>query len=224
MPLGLEVPEPDNMLRTMEHPNTAAANRLFKMHKLTNAFRAVRRTTKVVGEFRYENDSEHAYQLAMLAWYLIETDHLRLNKAKVFEYCLAHDLPETYAGDVDPWTSTKKQKQLKEQREEEAQHQIAEEFADFSDLTSCLERYHAPANRKDEESKFVYALDKIQPVINILLDGGDFYRVHRVTLSDWIKHNRTKVSQSKYVLPYFESILALLQTGNNSDLFYRPRE
>src|ERR1700730_3263097 len=146
---------------SVESDNDSPVQRIFKMHRLTNAFRGVRRTTKVVGESRYENDSEHAYQLAMLAWYIIDSDRLPLDKLRVFEYCLAHDLPEVYAGDVDPWSSTENQKRLKVQREAEAEHQLAEEFGEFKELAACFERYHA---RIDEESRFVYALDKIQPV------------------------------------------------------------
>lgn len=193
--------------------------RILKMHRLTNAFRAVRRTTKVVGEFRYENDSEHVYQLAMLAWYIIDIDRLPLDKVRVFEYCLAHDLPEVYAGDVDPWSSTASQKRRKAQREAEAEQQLAQEFGEFKELAACFERYHA---RDDEESRFVYALDKIQPVINIYLDReGSFYWAHRVTFAAWIEHNRLKVAESKYVVPYFEEIVAFLETAGG-DLFYRP--
>jgi len=192
--------------------------RILKMHQLTNAFRRVQRTTKVVGESRYENDSEHVYQLAMLAWYIIDCDQLPLDRLLVFEYCLAHDLSEVYAGDVDPWSSDEDQKRLKAQLETEAEHDLAQEFCEFKDLAPCFERYHA---RSDEESTFVYALDKIQPVINIYLDGGDFYRAHQVTFAAWIEHNKLKVAESKHVVPYFEAIVSFLGTEGGG-LFYRP--
>ena len=206
------------MTRMSDQPkNGGAVQRILKLHQLTNAFRAVRRTTKVVGEFRYENDSEHAYQFALLAWYIIDIDRLPLDKLRIFEYCLAHDLPEAYAGDVDPWSSTEDEKRLKGQREAEAEQRLAQEFGEFRGLASCFERYHA---RSDEESRFVYALDKIQPVISIYLDRGDFYRAHHVTLVAWIEHNRPKVSESKHVVPYFEAIVSFLET-TGADLFYR---
>ena len=115
---------------------------------------------------------------------------------------------------MDPWSSTEKQKGRKVEREAEAERQLAEEFVEFQELTNCLKKYHL---RADDESRFVYALDKIQPVVNIYLDGGDFYRTHRVTLRAWIEHNQPKVSESKHVLPYFEamiSLLATLETGS----------
>jgi len=188
------------------------------MHQLTNAFRGVRRTTKVAGESRYENDSEHVYQLAMMAWYIIDYDQLSLKKLLVFEYCLAHDLPEVYAGDVDPWSSSEDQKRLKAQREVEAEQRLAQEFSEFKELVPCLERYRA---QRDDESRFVYALDKIQPVINIYLDGGDFYRARQVTFAAWIEHNRLKVAKSEHVVPYFEAIVSFLGPEGGG-LFYRP--
>ena len=69
---------------------------------------------------------------------------------------------------MDPWSSTEKQKGLKVEREAEAERQLAEEFVEFQELTNCLEKYHL---RADDESRFVYALDKIQPVVDIYLDG-----------------------------------------------------
>src|SRR5262245_16453996 len=49
---------------------------------------------------RFENDTEHSYQVAMIAWFLIEQNKLKFNKELCFMYALAHDLVEVYAGDT----------------------------------------------------------------------------------------------------------------------------
>lgn len=56
---------------------------------------------------------------------------------------------------------------LKEQREHEAMERIRTEFPQAHPLWSRVEEYE---KREDEESKFVYALDKVLPVINIYND------------------------------------------------------
>src|SRR5439155_21745279 len=101
----------------------------------------------------------------------------------------------------DPWSSSEADKKAKEEKEALATKQIASEYVEFNELLDLLHAYH---ERRDEECKFVYALDKIQPVVNIYLDGGDFYRTYGVTIERWIKHNTDKIADSKFVVPYFE--------------------
>lgn len=50
-----------------------------------------------------ENDTEHSSQLVLIAWYIIEIDKIKLDTAKIFKLCMAHDLVELYAGDVPLW-------------------------------------------------------------------------------------------------------------------------
>lgn len=48
-----------------------------------------------------------------------------------------------------------------------------------------LEKYESKA---DDESKFVYALDKLIPEFNILLDNGRAYKHFHITRDDLIIH------------------------------------
>ena len=45
----------------------------------THEFREVIRVARSPHNKRFENDTEHSYQLAMAAWFLIEQDELNLN-------------------------------------------------------------------------------------------------------------------------------------------------
>lgn len=67
---------------------------------LTNSFREIKRKILIKGSSREENDSEHSFQLALLAWRIIEMGKLKLDLEKVFKYALCHDLAEVYAGDT----------------------------------------------------------------------------------------------------------------------------
>jgi hypothetical protein len=78
-----------------------------------------------------------------------------------------------------------------------------------------VERYE---RREDRESRFVYALDKIEPVIHIYLDGGRMWREKKVTLGMLIEHKNGKVSLSPEVEPYWNELKELLQE-NGKEIF-----
>jgi len=182
---------------------------IFKVIKLTNDFRRVRRTINVVGENRLENDSEHSYQLAILAWYLIESNGWSLDKDLAIKYCLIHDLTEVYAGDVDPHTANRQEKEAKALREAEAAKMIEERLPECPSISMLIQQYE---KKKDPESKFVYALDKIQPILNVFLDSGDYYHKYNVTFEKWFDYNRDKISVSPEVTVYFEELVKFLET------------
>jgi len=181
---------------------------ILKFTKTLDAFRAVERAAYVPRTGRLENDIEHCYMLAMLAWYIIETDGLELDVDKVMRYALIHDLVEVHAGDTPVFSSSHTQLQNKAKREEEALQRLKEEYGEFPDLFEWIETYE---KRDDKESKFVYALDKLQPMLHIYLDGGRTWREEAVTLSRLVDHKKGKVDVSPEVERYLKELVDILK-------------
>jgi putative hydrolase of HD superfamily len=73
---------------------------LLNFSKILNAFQKVERVVRVPQSEKRENDVEHSYQLAMLAWYLADSNGLSLDKNLLLRYALVHDFVEVYAGDT----------------------------------------------------------------------------------------------------------------------------
>lgn len=146
---------------------------------LLHKFRAVERRLLVRDSERSENDSEHSYSLAMLAWYIKTTHKLNLNTERLFEYALAHDLVEVYAGDTFFYHTNEAVSQDKIKRELAAAETLRTEFSEFPELHEIIEKYE---QKSDAESRFIYALDKMEPVLNIYLDKGRTWRKNKVTL------------------------------------------
>ncbi len=142
--------------------------KIFAYIRFLDEFRKIKRVMYNTGEDRLENDTEHSYQLTMVAWYIMEVYKLNYNKDLVLQYCLVHDLVEVYAGDTYIYSQDKEHFELKSQREMDALLQIQKEFPEFPDLLRLMERYE---HKSDKESLFVYALDKIIPVMNMYLDN-----------------------------------------------------
>lgn len=182
-------------------------DKIFDFVKFSHKFQQVSRVLLVNGEDRKENDAEHSFQLVLLAWYLINGKGLDLDMEKIFMYAAAHDLVEVYAGDTYFYTDDLELKNSKKSREEEAACRIKDEFPEFSKLHEIIEKYE---NLDDEEARFVYALDKILPVINIYLDSGRSWKIEGVTY-EMLRTKDEKVKKSKIINEIWVELVKILE-------------
>ena len=175
--------------------------------KLLNKFRQVERVVKVPNQERWENDVEHSYQLALLAWYLVDSNKLNLDKNLILKYALIHDFVEVYAGDTYIYSKNPLDHSTKKNRETKATERLKKEFLEFGDFHTLIDRYE---KREDKESKFIYALDKVYPILNIYVDNGRTWKLKEITLQMLIDHKKDKVALSPEIEPYFKELIELL--------------
>ncbi len=171
---------------------------ILKFVKLTNDFQAVARRVLVRNEDRYENDVEHSYQLALLSWYLIDSQKLELDSTLAAKYALLHDLVEVYAGDTYIYEKDKSFLNSKGDREAKTATQLQREFEEFPELHRLIHNYE---QRLDGESKFVYALD-----------NGRTWQKEGVTLQMLIDQKTSKVKTSPEVESYFDDLVILIRS------------
>lgn len=190
-------------------------DRLLSFAKILNDLRLVERMVRANGIDRMENDVEHSYSLAMLAWYIIDTHNLPLDRDKVFKYALAHDVVEVYAGDTYLFSEDEEFLKSKPQREKEAAERLKREFPEMPELHEAIAGY---VLKEDEESRFVYALDKIEPVLKIYLDKGRTWKEQHITPDMIIAHKKDKVAFSPEIQKYFDELISLLKK-EEEDLF-----
>ncbi|MDD5197310.1 MAG: HD domain-containing protein [Candidatus Gracilibacteria bacterium] len=194
--------------------------KIFAYIRFLDEFRKIKRVMYNTGEDRLENDTEHSYQLTMVAWYIMEVYKLNYNKDLVLQYCLVHDLVEVYAGDTYIYSQDKEHFELKSQREMDALLQIQKEFPEFPDLLRLMERYE---HKSDKESLFVYALDKIIPVMNMYLDNGrtwkdvDLTKIV-ITIEKLREVKDEKIRQSPELYGMWMEFVAILES-RRSELF-----
>lgn len=182
--------------------------KLLEFSKMLNELQAVERVIRVPGAERWENDVEHSYSLAMLAWYIIETEKLALDKGRVFQYALAHDLVEVYAGDTYLFSTDKELLASKPEREHLAAERLVAEFPEAPVIHAAIRGY---VTKEDPESCFVYALDKIEPLIKLYLDGGRTWKEKDVTLEMVYESKKDKVAISPEIKRYFDEFMELLR-------------
>lgn len=182
--------------------------KLLGFAKMLNELQAVERVIRVKGSDRWENDTEHSYSLAMLAWYILDAEKLSLDRDKVLRYALAHDLVEVYAGDTYLFSEDTALLSSKPERERLAAERLAKELPEVPEMHQAIRAYIA---RDDAESRFVYALDKIEPILKIYLDDGRTWNEKKVTLEMIYQNKKDKVALSPEIQKYFDEFMVLLR-------------
>ena len=136
------------------------------------------RQTHLSGHGRNENDAEHAWHMAVMAYVLREYANEEVDIARVMLMCLIHDIVEIDAGDTYAYDAEglKTQKAREDAAKERIfsilpEDQKLELMAAFDEL----EAYETP------EAKFAHAMDNLQPLLLNNSNGGGDWREHGVT-------------------------------------------
>ena len=153
------------------------------------------RQTHLSGHGRNENDAEHAWHMAIMAYLLKEYVNEPVDIAKVMLMCLIHDIVEIDAGDTYAYD----EEALKTQkvREDAAKERIfsilpEEQKEEFMALFDEFEEFATP------ESKFAHAMDNLQPLmLNNSNDGGDWRRHEVCAEQVYGRQNKTRLGSEK---------------------------
>lgn len=144
------------------------------------SLKTIERFNKTSNLDRAESSAEHTWHLVMIV-YTLADNRKELNKWKAVEIALVHDLVEIYAGDVKFWDEGKKSVQQIRKAEEESARRL------FSLLPKQTGKYFFSLweeyeNRKTKEAKFVYALDKLQPLLQRVVAHDNGWKEKQVDI------------------------------------------
>lgn len=181
---------------------------------LTNKARGVRRAAFTKGVKEAENDLDHSAQLALIGWCLIEQYKLPLNTEKVLQYALAHDLVEVYAGDVYIFDQDNEKHEQKAKRERAALRRLEQEFPG---VPSLWEGARAYLGKSDREAVFVYALDKMLPILNHVQEKTVWQKLG-VTFKQMLEKKTQKVLLAPELHGIYQQLVEYL-TQHEQELF-----
>lgn len=170
------------------------------------------RQTHLSGHGRRENDAEHAWHMAIMAYLLKEYANEPVDIAKVMLMCLIHDIVEIDAGDTYAYD----EEALKTQkvREDVAKERIfsilpEEQKEEFMALFDEFEEFATP------ESKFAHAMDNLQPLmLNNSNDGGDWRRHEVCAEQVYGRQNKTCLGSEKLYEVTKQIIEENIEKGN----------
>ena len=153
------------------------------------------RQTHLSGHGRNENDAEHAWHMAIMAYLLKEYSNEPVDIGKVMLMCLIHDIVEIDAGDTYAYDA----ENLKTQkaREDAAKERIFSILPEDQkeELIKLFDEFEA---YETAESKFAHAMDNLQPLILNNSNGGSDWREHGVTKEQvYGRQSKTKLGSER---------------------------
>lgn len=153
------------------------------------------RQTHLSGHGRNENDAEHAWHMAIMAYLLKEYANEEVDIAKVMLMCLIHDIVEIEAGDTYAYDAEglKTQKAREDAAKEKLYSMLPEDQK--RELIALFDEFE---EYQTAEAKFAHSMDNLQPLLlNNSNDGGD-WREHQVTAEQvYGRQTKTKLGSER---------------------------
>lgn len=155
----------------------------------------VTRQTHLTGHGRAEDDAEHAWHMAVMAYLLAEYANEPVDLAHTMIMCLLHDVVEIDAGDTYAYDEAGKATQAS--REQAAKRRIYSLLPDdqAAELMALFDEFEAA---ETPEARFAHAMDNLQPLLlNDANEGGD-WRAHGVTAKQvWGRQRTTRAGSER---------------------------
>lgn len=162
---------------------------------------------------RKENDSEHAWHMAIMTLLLSEYSNEEIDVLKTISMILIHDLVEIDAGDTYAYDSEAKKSQ--KERELQAADRIfgmlpKDQGEKFRQLWEEFEEEKTP------EAKFARVMDNIQPAMLNALADGKAWSEKGVRLSQILDRNKNTAKGSEVLWDYSYNnfIMPHVEKGN----------
>lgn len=164
-------------------------------------------------DWNRESDAEHSYHLALMVMIFIE-DFPNLNYEKTIKLALIHDLLEIYAWDTIVFD--KEAEKTKKEREENSLIRLKKELKDLlPEFVELLDEYES---KNSLESKFVYSLDKVQPVIQNVTEWWKAWHKWKYDFDEIKKRQYSKI----YPEFWFDKILDIyFEKAFKEKIFYK---
>ncbi|MCR5054166.1 MAG: HD domain-containing protein [Lachnospiraceae bacterium] len=162
------------------------------------------RQTSLSGHGRKENDAEHAWHMAIMAYLLKEYSNQDVDIAKVMLMCLIHDIVEIDAGDT--YAYDEEGKKTQKEREDKAKERIFGMLPDDQkeELMALFEEFE---EQKTAEARFARSMDNLQPLILNNSNGGSDWMEHKVTAEQVYGRQKGTEAGSKKLYEFTDMII-----------------
>lgn len=166
--------------------------------------KSIFRQSYIADNSRKENDSEHSWHLALMAFLLAEYSNEEIDVKKVITMVLIHDIVEIDAGDTyaydDAGNATKELREIK--AADRIFNILPEDQALY--LRELWDEFEA---RITPEAKFAATLDRMQPLLLNDITGGKAWREHGVHNEQVMKRNSVTKDGSELLWEYCKDLI-----------------
>lgn len=173
---------------------------IVEIDKIKNIFRQ----TYLADAGRKENDAEHSWHIALMAYLLQEYTAESVDVSKVMIMVLIHDLVEIDAGDTYAYDTVGAE--TKRTRESAGADRIfgllpEDQGKYFRELWEEFETYETP------EAKYAHLLDNFQPLLLNDAADGISWKEHQVKKSQIYKRNEKIEETSEIIWKQMQEII-----------------
>lgn len=178
-----------------------------------DAEKEIERRTLISSGKRFENDSEHAWHMALMAILLSEYANEEIDVLKTVTMILIHDIVEIDAGETYCYDYELGKSQR--EREVKAANRIYALLPDDQGkkLRALWDEFEA---NETPEAHFAHAMDCLQPTMLNNATNGEMWKKNGIKLSQVLKRNEYTEKGSKTLWDYQlnELILKNVEKGN----------
>ena len=174
-------------------------DRQFDFFREIDKEKFIGRQTYLTDGFRKENDAEHAWHMAVMAFVLAEYSNEKIDVLKTVTMLLIHDLVEIDAGDT--YAYDEEGKKTKRAREVAAADRIFGLLPQDQGekLRALWEEFE---EGQTAEAKFAHGMDHIQPLMLNAATDGKSWMEHGIRLSQVLGRNQNTAEGSEKLWEY----------------------
>lgn len=186
----------DNMLAGISNPSSRLDQQLMFLCE-ADKLKSVLRATKITPGTRYENTAEHSWHITLYAMTLANHAQTDVQISRVIKMLILHDIVEIDAGDMPIHLAPDPAAQAA--AETKAADRLfallpPDQNVEFRTLWEEFEAAQTP------DAIFAKSIDRIQPMLNNLVNGGGSWIEYNVTLAQIDSRVGNKVARGSTVL------------------------
>lgn len=173
---------------------------IVEVDKLKSIFRQ----SLITDATRFENDAEHSWHLALMAFLLAEHTDEKVDLLRVMKMVLMHDIVEIDAGDT--YCYDEKARQDKREREEKCAERIfsmlpEEQAREMFELWEEFELMETP------EARYAAVLDRLQPLLLNYTAQGISWKNHGISVEQVLERNQIVQGSSEKLWCFVKELL-----------------
>jgi putative hydrolase of HD superfamily len=174
---------------------------VMEIDKLKSIFRQ----TLLTDGSRRENDAEHSWHIATMAFVLAEYAEAPIDAGRVAKMLLIHDVVEIDAGDT--FIHDEAGHADKDAREQAAAARLYGILPpdQAAELTGLWREFEA---RESDDARFAHSLDRLQPILHNFATEGGTWKPHKVTADKVEKLLPRIEGGSKRLADYARALIA----------------
>ncbi|MBY0202312.1 MULTISPECIES: HD domain-containing protein [Paenibacillus] len=166
--------------------------------------KTIERRTRIIHGERLENDAEHSWHLAMMAFILHGHANKEIDMLKVIKMLLVHDLVEIDAGDTFAYDTQGNTD--KHERELKAANRLFGMLPE-DQAEELLSLWMEFETKETPEARFASSMDRLQPIIHNHQNEGDTWQKYNITSDQVLNRNAEIANGSATLWKYTQQIV-----------------